>query len=331
MKSFGPRADSRRLTPVLIGGIVTGVLAVALAVTAGGSEPDTDSGSSEPMATDAAIAAVTTDAAPGPDARSTNINSTKKPEVLPDAPRQSDPATSSSEIEVECLGYQFNQRWDDLDACSERLKPINPTVAKQLKERAVLETRAVPRIAAFETAIRDRNLKTAGAQLEAISPQATGYTKLRQRYEQAENEAIRDLAQRLERVKKLDCKEYNQLLQQEKWSKPPRVAAEAQRQVRCTPAQPTSPPIACNDEDLADTGKEQFALSRHTAALTAYEQAWSCNPDPAYAEKAFIVACNIPSPMKAKLHWKRMPTVMRARALEICVRNGITADVLDGP
>lgn len=48
------------------------------------------------------------------------------------------------------------------------------------------------------------------------------------------------------------------------------------------------------------------------------------------AEKAFIVACNLVHVAKARLYWKRMTTHMQERARNICDRNGITQDMLDG-
>ncbi|HSK00652.1 MAG TPA: hypothetical protein VK932_05400, partial [Kofleriaceae bacterium] len=65
-------------------------------------------------------------------------------------------------------------------------------------------------------------------------------------------------------------------------------------------------------------------------ALASFEAAWSCKPEPGYAEKAFITACNLANAGKARLFWKRMTPMMKQRAVNICVRNGITQDMLDG-
>jgi pSer/pThr/pTyr-binding forkhead associated (FHA) protein len=310
--------------------VIGAVVAVVTMMRGGKDKPDTGGGNGggTMTGTGSASGAVETPDAAEVVAATPDASDSLPPPVTPDAAVGSSGA--QSEVEVECLGYQSNQKWGDLDLCSQRLMAINPTVAKQLKDRAVLETRAVPRISAFEAAIKDRNLKTARAQLEQVSPQATSYAKLRQKYEQVENDAIRDLIRQLERVKDEDCKEYNQLLQQERSSKPPRIANEAQRQIKCTPAQQTPPPTACNHEEAAERGREHFANSQHAAALAAYEQAYNCKPEQTYAEKAFVVACNIPNLVKARLYWKRMPTGMRTRALGVCVRNGYTEEMLNG-
>jgi serine/threonine-protein kinase len=249
-------------------------------------------------------------------------------------------ATPGAELEIECLRFQADEKWAELDACADQLKATNPTAAKELKARATLETKAVPRINAFEAAIRDKNLKRAKAELDALQS-ATSYSKLKQRYGQAEDAAIRDLVTRLERAREPDCKKYNQLVQQEKASKPPRVAAEATNQVKCTPATPATPAIttaqspkpatSCNAAALASKGGEQYAIGQLGAALASFEQAWACKQDSSYADKAFIIACNIPNLAKARLFWKRMPQPSRARAVMICVRNGIAEEQLNAP
>jgi hypothetical protein len=43
-----------------------------------------------------------------------------------------------------------------------------------------------------------------------------------------------------------------------------------------------------------------------------------------------VIACNLANARKARLHWKRMTSMMKQRAAAICVRNGITQDMLDG-
>jgi hypothetical protein len=92
---------------------------------------------------------------------------------------------------------------------------------------------------------------------------------------------------------------------------------------------PVGPP--CDHEALAEKGREHHAAGQNAAAYEAFEKAYQCTSDPQYAEKAIICACNVPNVEKAKLQWKRLPTMMRQRALMICVRNGIQEDVLNAP
>ena len=235
-----------------------------------------------------------------------------------------------SALELECLRHLSNRKWADLDGCAGRLMPEKPAVAKSLKERAALEAKAAPRIAAFEAALKAKALKKARSELDVISTRVIGYAKLRQSYEQAETAAISEVAALLERVKNGDCKEYDKIAQQEKVVQPPRVVAEATKQVQCTPSAPPQP-SQCITAIFSEQGKEHYAHGRLVAALASYEAAWTCGQDPQYAEKAFIIACNVPSLMKAKLFWKQLSPLMRQRAVMICVRNNITEDMLNAP
>jgi ABC transport system ATP-binding/permease protein len=330
-----PDVGSRRglVIAVVLGVIVLGVI-VAVVLLRGKDKPDVNGGNGNGTGTGTGTAGNVLE----PDAGQIAVNPPPTVDADEGTPLPPPPTpdaavainTGSSELEVECLRYRADQKWDDLDSCADRLKAANPALSRELKARAALETKAVPRMNAFEAAIKDRNLKKARAELESITS-VTQYAKLRQRYEQAENAAIQDMIGRLERAKDGDCKEYNQIVQQEKATKPPRVAAEATRQVKCAATQTPPPPQSCDHEALAEKGKEQYALGNLASALGQYEAAWNCKQDPMYAEKSFIVACNLPRVEKAKLFWKRMPQAMKTRAVGICMRNGITDEMLNAP
>jgi serine/threonine-protein kinase len=337
-----------------LGGLVITALVIAIAIMLA-TEAD-DPGSSEPSVADAVIAVAppadagaaaapptpdappppTPDAAEAPPPPPTPsadealvIMPDESPATPPDAAVALKPA--AGELEVECLRYQSARKWGDLESCAGRLKPTNPARAKEFEARAILETKAAPRVDAFDTALRNESLKRARAALDTIPAAITGYAKLKQRYEQAESAAIQDLIARLERVKGGDCKEYNQIVQQEKLSRPARVAAEATRQVECTPTGPPASQPPCDAEALAQKGREQYTVGQLAAALVSYEAAYSCAPGPDYSEKGFIVACNIPDAEKAKLLWKRLSPPVKQRTLMICVRNQILEETLNAP
>ena len=279
-------------------------------------------------------------------------------------------------LEVECVHAQYNQAWPELATCADRLQAFNPELAKDLQSRATLELAAMPRIAAFEAALRDKNLKQAKAELDALAKDVTRFGKLERSYGEAEEAAVQDLATRLEAARSSDCKAHQQLVEEERASRPPRVTDEAVRQVPCTPAgsaqtaqpqpmqstqapqskptqlaqpsqttqtaldeddllrpqaQPKQQLAGCDSAALAEKGKERYESGLLAAALASYEAAWACKPAPVFAEKAFVIACNLPNAGKAKLFWKRMPVPSRQRALMICVRNGISEDRLNAP
>ncbi|HWO23469.1 MAG TPA: serine/threonine-protein kinase [Kofleriaceae bacterium] len=291
---------------------------------AAGPPPDAQVDASPPM-TDAGTPEATPPTAPEPELI----------EMDPAAPPGSNGASGSnhaerSALELECRRYLSNRKWLDLDGCAERLKAETPAIAKSLKERAALEVKAAPRVAAFEAALKAKDLKKARSELDAISMRVIGYAKLKQSYEQAETAAIGEVAALLERVKGGDCKEYDKIAQQEKAVQPPRVVADAIKQVQCTPSAPPQP-SQCITAIFAEQGKEHYAHGRLAAALASYEAAWTCGQDPQHAEKAFIVACNVSSLSKAKLFWKQLSPLMKQRAVMICVRNNITESMLNDP
>jgi hypothetical protein len=108
------------------------------------------------------------------------------------------------------------------------------------------------------------------------------------------------------------------------------LAAREKDEVPAPGPQPTPPaPGPCDAGELTEKGREHYAAGQHAAALRSFEQAYACKADPNLAEKAFIVACNLPSVPKARVHWARLPPVARQRALAICIRNGIGEDALN--
>lgn len=87
----------------------------------------------------------------------------------------------------------------------------------------------------------------------------------------------------------------------------------------------------CDHEAFAEEGREHHAAGQNASAYDAFERAYQCKPDPLYAEKALISACNMPNVQKARAQWKRLSAEFRQRTLMICKRNGISEDELNAP
>ena len=234
------------------------------------------------------------------------------------------PPMSDGGVQAECLRYRAARRWADLRGCAERLKAVNHEVAMELEQRAALELETAPKIAAFESALRARNLIKARAELDRIPPAATDRPKLEHDYEAEEKLAIAEVIARLDRSKD-ECQAYNQVVLEEKASRSPRVMAEATRQVKCS--------SACDHEELFQQGRDQSSHGQLTAALESYEAAWNCKHNPMYAHEGFVVACKIPSIKKARLFWHWILPGRRERAagISVCIRNGITEAQLEAP
>ena len=327
------RTSTRRLGLGFAGLVVAGVLGTVIVV--GARDSGSDPGSQERGGREDT-------AAPGsPDAGSAEAEIVVTPTSTPDAEESSPPPPSppdaaevgSSELEVECLRYQAERSWGELDSCATRLMATNPSAGKDFKSRAALETKAQGPIGRFEAALQSRDLKKAAEELRQIPNTALDYQKLKAQYGQAESAAIAAVVQRLKAATAGgNCreKEYDQILAQERASKPARVAEEAKRQVKCRRTPVSDASQRCDADALVNKAIEQYSTAQLAPALASFEAAWSCKPEPGYAEKAFITACNLANAGKARLFWKRMTPMMKQRAVNICVRNGITQDMLDG-
>jgi pSer/pThr/pTyr-binding forkhead associated (FHA) protein len=240
-------------------------------------------------------------------------------------------AGSGPDIKVECLRHQADERWDDLDACADRLKPSLPREAQELKDRAVAEIKSRPRVLEVETALRDQDLRAAKLALDKISPIAQSALRVKTKYERAEVAAINDLVARLER-RRTDCRDFATLVGQERASKPRRVVDEAVSRVRCIPEAPAPPPPrpACDLAALHQRAESYRLNGQFEAAITTLEEALECKSEPLTFQKIFINACNQRNVSKARSAWRRMSASARTASLSICIRNNITEDQLSG-
>jgi hypothetical protein len=148
-----------------------------------------------------------------------------------------------------------------------------------------------------------KDLRRARADLDRVWTGATAYQRIKARYDDAEETAISEAVAELDRLTGGDCREYLRLLTQLTATRPPRVAAEAKRRVRCVA---DTAPARCDAAALAATGKEQVSTGQLAAALTSYEAAFACKPELHYLRKACVIACDLRDPRRAKAIWKRL-------------------------
>ena len=322
------RPRSRRLPFVLGGLVVAGaVAALAIVLTSGESSPQGRQVSYDDLAA----------VPPAPDSAEVAAPAVAEAEAeaeaaTPPAPAPGSAAGGTGEVEIvmegddldaECAKLQEARKWAELERCADRLQSVAPERAAELKALAVKETKTV-RIAAFEAALRDKNLRDARSELDQVGPGSVEYPRLKYRYAQAENQAIAELVAELGRVKDLDCKEYNELVAKERASRsmPTHVITVATRKVPCT---------KCDADELARKAADELARRRYAAALEAYDASLACRPDPALLRKALEVACRNNALAKARSFWKRLPAGSRAEAKGACISNGITEAQLDTP
>jgi hypothetical protein len=315
MSSFQPRAGARRL-PLVLGGLVIAgaVTAIAIVLATGDSRSATRDDDTSPKVpppvsdavVDAALAA---------------------PPVVADAGGEPvAPVASNDFDESDCRGLETDRKWDELEKCADRLKATDPVRAEAFKARAVEEAKAAPRIAAVEDAIGAKDLKRAQAALDQVWTGSRDYERIKRRYAAAEGQAITVLAAKLESALSPSCTEYNALLAKQRAAQPPRVTAEAARQVTCTPLSPTR----CDAKTLAEEGRQLHAAGKLVRAVASYEASWTCSRSDQTATRGFLIACNLPSLPKAKAFWKRLPAADKP-SVTSCENNNITRQQLDAP
>src|SRR5262249_47112974 len=153
--------------------------------------------------------------------------------------------------------------WDELKQCADRLMSLDPVRAVDLKARAtklkvrVAGEQTAQRVAGFEAALRDHDLRRARAELEQPGVDPAELLKLKSRYAAAETLAISTLAEQLERAKSPDCAAYNQILTRERAAQPAHIADDAARRAPCTPAA-----ARCDTQALTQQGRQLEAANK---------------------------------------------------------------------
>ncbi len=306
---------------LVIGGIVLAAVVTALVIALASGDPPPP----RPPPTEDRLAAPPEPAEPADAEIADAAAVPPSPPVTSDAAAQASAPGQADDLEARCRKLEEARGWTELEQCARELEPLSPQRAAELRNRAVKETETAARITAFEAALRARNLRRAELELNKVWPDSVSHPELKGKYEAAETQAIAELAADLESVKDSGCEEYQALLAKAKTSQPSRVATEAARRTPCKPQ------ARCDADALAEKGREQHASNQLAAALASFEQAYSCSRKPTLAQKAFVVACNMHSLSKARLHWKQLSPALRTQAIGTCVRNGITEAQLNAP
>lgn len=328
-----PRADGRRIYFAL-GGIIVAGAAAAIALVVQREPPDPPAHvvsygtivAPRPRSPDATIADPAVGSSPDAGVMDTASVPPRAPQpAAPEAEGHRDAAPSAAgQLDTECRSYQAARQWSALEQCADRLQPLDPARAAELKARAAEEARSAPHALAVQAALRGKHLKRAKVELDQVWPESIDYASLKRAYDSAEFQEIDTLAIRLDSVKDASCAAYNQLLATERATNPSHVIAEATRRVRCIAP-------ACDADALVARGGQQFAASQLVESLASYEAAYACRHEPAQLQKAFVVACNLRDLAKAKSYWKRLSPQLRSSAFSVCVRNGIDETMLGTP
>ena len=89
---------------------------------------------------------------------------------------------------------------------------------------------------------------------------------------------------------------------------------------------------SCDADDLQQKGMSSEQVGQHGAALSSFEEAMHCkNANLARLyQLSFMAACNAKSVGKARQYWGKLAPAPAQTLKQMCVRNGITEDMLDG-
>jgi tetratricopeptide (TPR) repeat protein len=87
----------------------------------------------------------------------------------------------------------------------------------------------------------------------------------------------------------------------------------------------------CDAQALEEKGIDAEGTGRHAEALKSFEQALKCKPgDDRLLKLSFLASCQMKSVGKARTYWKQLAANVQATLVQICMREGITRDDLDG-
>ena len=88
---------------------------------------------------------------------------------------------------------------------------------------------------------------------------------------------------------------------------------------------------ACDADALEEKGITAEGAGQHARALADFEQALKCKPGvPRLVSLAFMSACQLRDVTKARRYWRELPSARQPTLLQMCMRQGITQDDLEG-
>ena len=257
----------------------------------------------------------------------------------------------------ECGALVTDRKWTDLGLCADNLAAYDPKAADVLRTTMHVENAAEIESGKMQTELSNGSLPKARKHLDAIPAESVYKQEAQAKYDAADKKVTDDFHARAVRLKG-KCADIDVLIRQanEQSSK----AGDAVRKFKC--AEPpdcssrlfdshdktcvkqfcanhgsdshcssSNPPPSCDVDALQKAADSSVALGQHAQALRQYEEALRCHYEAHTVQLAFMEACNANIVSKAKVYWKKMSADYQNRALQICVRNHITRDQLEGP
>ena len=350
-----PESGSKRgmLVAIILGVLVLGA-AVAFIMTRNPGSPETpvaaiDAGSQTRVVV------------PEPDARVGNDVTTGDAAVAmvatADAAAAPNPATADiGATFLECKSFGGSKAlWDkEISCANEKLRSLDAGQAKTLVDEATAERTAMGDADRLTAALKTKNLLQARNLLDQIGT-SSQYTKGAQdAYDKAKAAAVDSAHNDVTRMAALhQCAELRRYLDNLDKKQGPDVTSGL-RGTPCTaviaivdppidhtPAHPpglgsaavgvgsgsavvvTPPQPACDADEHKRAGEAAGAKGQHAQALSEYEAALKCKPDPHFIQLAYMEACGSNKVDKAKQYFARIAPASQQSLLQICLRNGI--------
>jgi ABC transport system ATP-binding/permease protein len=281
-----------------------------------------------------------------------------------------DPQVGSG-VEGDCLDDITKKDWHSLETCADQLDGVHKGAGQTYRDRAKLELGAQQAADDMLTDLKTKNLKDARKHLDKIPAESGYYKDAKKAFDDKKlaftNEGINH-ARGVAKTHK--CDDMEKYIVQEGSALGDDIAAAISAAVKCEPLQavitPPAPPdctntlVNANDkrcktqfcatheaspacgggavvaagtcESLTTAGRDFETTGDHVSALKKFEDALrACNNDPYTLKLTFMAACNGGNLGKAKQYWKRLTPEGQGKLAEMCVRNHITRDQLDGP
>jgi ABC transport system ATP-binding/permease protein len=261
----------------------------------------------------------------------------------------SDTAAAANALKAECLGYQSDKKWQDLNNCAAKLAAVDKDTANALKAKAKNEQANDVASGKLDDAIKEGSLDRARKAFDKIDDDSVYKKPAQAKYEQLEKQIVDEYKQRAAALKNQNkCADLARLVGQAAAQGP--AVADAVRAFKCEAiavnpnpnpnphpgggsgsATVTPPPTACDADALDQQWREDEGVGQHGASLMKAEKALQCKPNDIRVSHAFMSACNSGNAGKAKVYYKRLAPATRAPLVQMCVRNGIKIEQLEAP
>lgn len=109
------------------------------------------------------------------------------------------------------------------------------------------------------------------------------------------------------------------------------VSIEAGKTTTVSKQLDTPPPAQCDADALREQGTEAEGMGQHAQALKKFVQSLQCKRDEQTLALAFMASCNASNLASAKRFWKQLTPDRRNKLYQLCTRNHILREQLDGP